>query len=89
MYISTLKLETNFILINKLACFSQTDTAVSFYYLRARLDRAYPSGAKASQDWERFHKTLIKNVPNKIECFVTLDCKGFLGTSALAYWAHS
>ncbi len=28
------------------------------------------------------------NGPNKLECYVTLGCKGLLGTNILAYWAH-
>jgi len=28
-------------------------------------------------------------VPNKLECYITLDSKRLLVTNTLAYWAHS
>ncbi len=29
------------------------------------------------------------NEPNKLECYITLDIKGFIVTNTLAYWEHS
>ncbi len=31
----------------------------------------------------------LKNLPNKLECYITLSRKGFPGTNTLVYWAHS
>jgi hypothetical protein len=31
----------------------------------------------------------LTNGHNKLECYITLDLKGFTGTNTLAYWAHS
>jgi hypothetical protein len=29
------------------------------------------------------------NKPNKLECCITLGCKGYPETNTIAYWAHS